>query len=239
MGVIARGTVTALFRLSIAPPSLLYCADVRLILQAGEIVGKVDQFRVVLCAFIGARIDGVTIVTDAFLRRVIDDQHALEGPPGLSHLGERLEVMEMVPGIEHIAVIIGRHAAKRRAAATPDEVKRGRIWEDLIHHRPNIIVRGGRPDGELEMLRTCSEEDVEMRAAIDVIAIDREVGRPIQRRFRRIDQRLIEVQDEEGSGGGWARGRHNGDRLAQEASSCLAVRPTWVEACCVLEVRWN
>jgi len=45
-----------------------------------------------------------------------------------------------------------------------------------------------------------------MRAAIDVIAIDREVGGPIQRRFSRIDQRLIEVEDEEGSGGKWARG---------------------------------
>ncbi|EEF27397.1 conserved hypothetical protein [Ricinus communis] len=155
------------------------------------------QLAIFPIAFERTRVNGIAIVAGALLRRVVDDQDALQRPAALPDLGQRLQIMPVIVGVMEMEVVAHGQAAQRGAAPAPDEMEVGRIGKDAPHHFDDIAIRCRRPDRQVVPVRARGKEGIQMRAPVHMIAEYLEIGGTIQRRFAGVDQRFVEVEDEQ------------------------------------------
>ena len=97
-----------------------------------------------------------------------------------------------------IAIFVAYEPHQRRAAPPPDETQGKAGAEKMVDNGGDIIVRGGRPDSQIEISPNAVKEIGEIGPPIDMVAEDLEVRRAVERFLSGMDQRLIQIEDEQG-----------------------------------------
>ena len=160
-------------------------------LQRQKVSGEVSQLVIVGLAKVRRRVDRISKIVGAFLRTIVNHQHAVQRPAKALQLLERLDKMRL-------GHVMGgrRRPADAGPARAPHKPKLFRIREDGLNDPLDILVARRRPYSDRKMLRTDLQKLLEIGATVDAVIENVEVGRPV-RDLGGMDERFVEIEDQQ------------------------------------------
>ena len=86
---------------------------------------------------------------------------------------------------------------RRTPFGRPHEVERVSRWEDPIKDFSRIQWTRRCPDGHVKSIERVCKEALEMWRQVDEVVVDKKVCRPVESFLSGVQERLIDIQDEE------------------------------------------